>query len=381
MQRTARRIRFEVCLLIGGLLFLCAYAEVQAAEKPQRFDVVIYGGTSSGVMAAVQARRMGRTAMIVCPDKHLGGLTSGGLGWTDTGNKAVIGGLAREFYHRVWRHYQSVDAWKWQRREEYGNKGQATPAVDGQQRTMWIFEPHVAEQVFDQFVAEYDIPVFRDEWLDRESGVVSRDGCIESIRMLSGRTVHGRSFIDATYEGDLMAAAGVAFHVGRESKARYGEEWNGIQTGVLHHGHHFGAVDRPISPYVIPDDPSSGLLPRISPDPPGSTRIHPVSTAQQTNGYRPTAFGCVSATILEIESRFRSRTATTPVSMNCCSAFWRPAGGKGSASSIRSPITKRIPTITVRSAPTTSDLITTIRKHRMHAVDRLFVSMKSISRG
>lgn len=212
---------------------------------------------------------MGRTAVIVCPDKHLGGLTSGGLGWTDTGNKAVIGGLAREFYHRVWRHYQSVDAWKWQRREEYGNKGQATPAVDGQQRTMWIFEPHVAEQVFDQFVAEYDIPVFRDEWLDRESGVVSRDGCIESIRMLSGRTVHGRSFIDATYEGDLMAAAGVAFHVGRESKARYGEEWNGIQAGVLHHGHHFGAVDRPISPYVIPDDPSSGLLPRISPDPPG----------------------------------------------------------------------------------------------------------------
>ena len=89
---------------------------------------------------------------MVCPDQHLGGLSSGGLGWTDTGDKAVIGGLAREFYHRVWKHYQSPDAWKWQKREEYGNKGQGTPAIDGDQRTMWIFEPHVAERVFDGWV-------------------------------------------------------------------------------------------------------------------------------------------------------------------------------------------------------------------------------------
>ncbi len=134
---------------------------------------------------------------------------------------------------------------------------------------MWIFEPHVAEQVFDAWVDEYAIPVYRDQWLDRERGVTLRQGRIESIRMLSGMTIRGAMFIDATYEGDLMAAAGVDYHVGRESQAQYGEQWNGVQTGVLHHGHHFGAVKTPISAYVIDGDPSSGLLPRISPDPPG----------------------------------------------------------------------------------------------------------------
>ncbi|MCA9128693.1 MAG: FAD-dependent oxidoreductase [Planctomycetales bacterium] len=232
-------------------------------------DVVVYGGTSAGVIAAVQAKRMGNTAVIVCPDKHLGGLTSGGLGWTDSGNKAVIGGLAREFYHRIWQHYQQPQAWRWQPRSEYGNQGQGTPAIDGQQRTMWIFEPHVAENVFEEFVAEYGIPTYRDEWLDREAGVIKDGTRIQSMRMLSGLTVAGRVFVDATYEGDLMAAAGVAYHVGREAGSQYGEQWNGVQVGVLHHRHHFGAVAEPISPYVIPGDPSSGVLPRVSTDPPG----------------------------------------------------------------------------------------------------------------
>jgi hypothetical protein len=204
-----------------------------------------------------------------CPDQHLGGLSSGGLGWTDTGNKAVIGGLARDFYHRVWKHYQSDAAWKQQKQAEYGNKGQGVAAIDGEQRTMWIFEPHVAENVFDELVKEFGIPVFRNEWLDRKSGVTKADGRISSIRMLSGRTCAGRMFIDATYEGDLLATADVDYHVGRESREQYGEEWNGIQTGVLHHGHHFGAVKKPISPYVVPGDPSSGLLPRISMESPG----------------------------------------------------------------------------------------------------------------
>lgn len=233
------------------------------------FDVVVYGGTSAGVAAAIQAKRMGRSVVIAGPDTHLGGLTSGGLGWTDTGNKAAIGGIAREFYHRVWQHYQEPDAWRWQRRADYGNKGQGAAAIDGQRRTMWIFEPHVAENVFDTLVKENQIPVYRDEWLDRSSGVTKADGRIQAIRMLSGRIFHGRMFIDATYEGDLMAAAGVAYHVGREAKATYGEEWNGIQTGVLHHSHHFGAVSRPISPFRIPGDSSSGLLPRVSAEPPG----------------------------------------------------------------------------------------------------------------
>src|SRR5699024_1726746 len=155
--------------------------------------------------------------------------TSGGLGFTDTGNKAVIGGLSREFYERVYHHYQQDEAWKWQERSEYGNKGQGTPAIDGKNRTMWIFEPHVAEQVYEDFISEYDITVLRDEWLDRKHGVDMKDGRITSIETLSGKTFQGKAFIDGTYEGDLMAAAGVDYHVGREANSVYDEKWNGVQ--------------------------------------------------------------------------------------------------------------------------------------------------------
>jgi hypothetical protein len=249
-------------LAVVGLL---ETSPVRAAE----YDVVVYGGTSAGVIAAVQARKMGKSVIVVGPDKHLGGLSSGGLGWTDTGNKAVIGGLSREFYHRVWKHYDQPSAWRQQKKEEYGNKGQGTAAMDGEQRTMWIFEPHAAEQAFEDFVREHQIPVHRDEWLDRAKGVKKSGARITSITMLSGKTYAGKMFIDATYEGDLMAAAGVDYHVGREANSVYGEQWNGIQVGVLHHRHHFGAVKEKISPYVVPGDPSSGVLPRISTEPPG----------------------------------------------------------------------------------------------------------------
>lgn len=232
-------------------------------------DVVVYGGTSAAVVAAVQAKRLGRSVVIVSPDRHLGGLSSGGLGWTDTGNKAVIGGLAREFYQRVWRHYADDAAWRWQRREEFGNRGQGTPAIDGAARTMWIFEPHVAEKVFEDLVREHGIEVHRDEWLDRERGVQCESGRIVAITTLSGKTFAGKMFIDATYEGDLMAAAGVAYHVGREANDVYGERHNGVQVGVLHHRHHFGILREKISPYVVPGDPTSGVLPEISTEPPG----------------------------------------------------------------------------------------------------------------
>lgn len=241
---------------------------IRAAGEDFSCDLVVYGGTSAGVIAAVQAKKMGKTAIIVGPDKHLGGLSSGGLGWTDTGNKAVIGGLSRDFYHRIWMEYQKPETWKWQKPEEYGNKGQGTKAMDGENRTMWIFEPSVAEKVYEDYVKEFEIPVYRDEWLDREKGVKMEGGRIVSITMLSGKTYRGKMFIDATYEGDLMAAAGVSFHVGRESTDAFGEEWNGVQTGILHHAHHFGGLP-PISPYVVPGDPSSGVLPRVSPDHPG----------------------------------------------------------------------------------------------------------------
>ena len=252
----------------------CFLAAVTLLSNPTAalaadYDLVIYGGTSAGVIAAVQAKRLGKSVVIVGPDKHLGGLSAGGLGFTDTGNKAVIGGLSRDFYHRVWKEYQKPGTWRWQQQSEYGNKGQGTPAMDGENRTMWIFEPSVAGRVFEDYVKEYGIPVHRDEWLDRAKGVKKSGTRITSITMLSGKTYAGKMFIDATYEGDLMAASGVNYHVGREANSVYGEQWNGVQVGVLHHRHHFGVLKTGISPYVIPGDPKSGVLPRISTNAPG----------------------------------------------------------------------------------------------------------------
>jgi hypothetical protein len=251
------------------LVLLAAAPVLALAETMPASDIVIYGGTSAAVIAAVQAKKMGRSVVIISPDKHLGGLSSGGLGFTDTGDKSVIGGLSRDFYHRIWRHYDKPDAWKQQKKEEYGNVGQGTPAIDGEQRTMWIFEPHAAEKVFEDYLREFEIPVHRGEWLDRENGVEKTGTRIAAITTLSGRIFRGDMFIDATYEGDLMAAAGVDYHVGREANDVYGETWNGNQVGILHHRHHFGVLKKPVSPYVVPGEPDSGILPGIDPAPPG----------------------------------------------------------------------------------------------------------------
>jgi len=253
----------------AAAILLAALPLLQAATR--KADVVIYGCTSGAITAAIQTKKMNKSVVVVCPEKHLGGLTAGGLGWTDSGNKAVIGGLSREFYQRVWREYQKPETWRWQKREQFGNKGQGTEAMDATGRTMWIFEPHIAENVYEAWVRELGIPIYRNSWLNRsgKGGVRMKNGRIASITMLDGTVYEGRMFLDATYEGDLIAAAGVDFHVGREAKSTYNEQWAGIQTGVLHHRHHFGAVAKPISPYRIPGDPKSGLLPRISADPPG----------------------------------------------------------------------------------------------------------------
>ena len=115
---------------------------IQGCQKKEshrhKADVIIYGGTSAAIIAAVEAIQSGKSVIMVSPDIHLGGLSSGGLGWTDTGRKETIGGLARNFYHRIYEHYQKDDAWKWMKKEEYGNRGQGAPAIDGQERTMWI---------------------------------------------------------------------------------------------------------------------------------------------------------------------------------------------------------------------------------------------------
>jgi len=264
-MKLSMKILFMLTAFLLGMP-ACQSYQKKTISQTVSADVVIYGGTSAAVTAAVQVAKMGKKVIVVSPDKHLGGLSASGLGWTDTGDKSVIGGLARDFYHRLYLHYQKEESWKWQEKSEYGNVGQGNVAIDGNNRTMWIFEPHAAEMAFDQLIEENNIPLYREEWLDRDGGVSMKGTSIKSIRTLSGKVFMGRVFIDATYEGDLMAEAGVSYFVGREGCDVYGEKWNGVQTGVLHHAHHF---KNNISPYIIPGDPGSGVLPRISKEDPG----------------------------------------------------------------------------------------------------------------
>ncbi len=263
---SSHRNYYVLLLVVISILGSSVAARRVHAET---YDIVIYGGTSAAMTAAVQAKRMNQSVIVVSPDRHLGGLTSGGLGWTDTGNKYVIGGLAKEFYQAVYRHYQDDKSWNFQQREQYGDRAQGHRATNDEDATMWVFEPHVAEQIFDAMMVENEIPVVRDAWLDRESGVVVKDRKIVSIKMLDGQTFSGRQFIDATYEGDLIAAAGVQTTTGRESIADFNEPHAGVQTGRLFHQHHFDVLDRPVDPYIVPGDPSSGVIPRVSADPPG----------------------------------------------------------------------------------------------------------------
>ena len=247
-----------LCMVVTFAILRETESTVWAADSSQTYDVVVYGGTSAGVTAAVQAKRMGKTAIIVGPDKHLGGLTAGGLGWTDSGRKEAVGGISREFYRRIKKHYDKTEAWMYQKPEEYSRYRRDDDA-------MWVFEPHVAEQTFEELVAEYKIPVHRGQWLKRKGGV-TKDGLrIVSVTMLSGKIYRGRIFIDATYEGDLMAGAGVSYHVGREGNEAYGETLNGVQTRNAT-SHQF---EKSVDPYIKLGDPASGLLPLIHADGPG----------------------------------------------------------------------------------------------------------------
>ena len=226
-------------------------------------DIVIYGGTAGGTTAAIQARRMGRTVILVEPGRRIGGLTTGGLGQTDIGNKAAIGGIAREFYRRIKAHYDDPANWRWQPRDAYRSDGQSV--TESGEDTLWTFEPSAALSVLRRMADEAGVEIVYGERLNRETGVAKDGRRVTALTMESGRTWRGRMFIDATYEGDLMAAAGVSFHVGREANAVYGETLNGVQTRrATSHQLRPG-----IDPYVVPGDPSSGLLPGIDPTGPG----------------------------------------------------------------------------------------------------------------
>lgn len=251
-------------LLIGLSAFFSAFA-VNAAQK--NADIVVYGGTSAGVVSAVAAANEGKSVIIVCPDKHLGAMSSSGLGFTDSGKTYTIGGLSKEFYRRIWKEYQKPETWKFGfSKDTYKAKGQGTVAIDDKSRCMWVFEPRVAEKVYNDWLAEKNVPVFKGEYLDRKSGVVKKDGKIVEIKTLSGNSYTGKVFIDATFEGDLMATAGCDYRVGREANSEYGEKHNGVQVGVLHHDHYFAAK---VDPYKEKGNPKSGLLKHISAEPAG----------------------------------------------------------------------------------------------------------------
>lgn len=241
------------------LLLLFTVASLTAQDT---YDLVIYGGTSGGVAAAVQARRMGKTAIVIEPGKHLGGLTSGGLGATDIGNKAAIGGVSREFYQRIKKHYSVTANWKQEKPENYRS---GRTSEQSQEDAMWTFEPSVAERLYDEMCRESGVVVVKQERLDLKNGVEKRGGRITGIRMDSGKTFRGRMFVDATYEGDLMAKAGVSYTVGREANSQYGETLNGVQTKNATKHQFVAGVD----PYVKKGDKTSGLLPRLHDGSPG----------------------------------------------------------------------------------------------------------------
>jgi hypothetical protein len=245
-------------LLLSLLLLV---PQLVSAAEPT-YDVVVYGGTSGGIAAAIQTARMEKTVLLIEPSKHLGGLTSGGLGRTDIGNKRAIGGISREFYARILAHYRQPEAWRQETLADYARRGKEFVDDD----TMWGFEPHVAEIVYRAMLAEAKVPVVMEERLDLDGGVTREGLRIAVIRMESGKSFAGRMFIDATYEGDLMAKAGVTYTVGREANAKYGETLNGVQTrrAVSHQ------FVKPVDPYVVPGDPASGLVPRVHGDDPGA---------------------------------------------------------------------------------------------------------------
>ena len=254
-------------VLTGGLLLPKYLAGCQESIDGNIFDIVVYGGTSAGVIAAVHAVKMGKSVVLVSPDKQLGGLTTAGLGWTDTGDRSVIGGLSKEFYHRIWKHYQSDDAWTWQSRQDFdAAQGQGGTAINDETQTAWVFEPSVAENIYDDFIEEFGIELHREEWLDRSRGVEIHNGRIRSISTHSGKNYRGKMFIDATYEGDLMAAAGVSYTTGREPNSKYGETINGIQAGRTTNQMPWG-----VDPYIEAGNPDSGVIqwPPINSDPGG----------------------------------------------------------------------------------------------------------------
>jgi len=260
-------IRNQMPRFVATAIILLVTAAGGSCGAGRKADIIVYGGTSSGIAAAIQASRMGKSVIVLEPGTHVGGLTTGGLSWTDIGNKAVIGGIAREFYQRIKKKYEDPKRWTSETRDQYFERRRGPNAKD--EDAMWTFEPRVASEVYREMMAEAGVKVITQARLDLApgKGVVKQDGRIVAIVLEDGAKYEGRMFIDATYEGDLMAKAGVSYTVGRESNSKYGETWNGSQAAHFHY-HQFPKGAN-VDPYIVPGKPESGLLPIIDPAGPG----------------------------------------------------------------------------------------------------------------
>ncbi len=245
-----------LCLFLANLVYCNKRGDdIPSGRSDISYDVVVYGGTSGGVIAAVKVAREGESVVLIEPGRHLGGLSSGGLGATDIGNKVVIGGMSREFYQRIRQHYANDTAWKYEKREQFKGRGH----VKGEDAA-WTFEPNVAEKIFNDLIFEAKVKVVYEEKLDLKNGVKKNGTRIIEIMMESGLKFKGKMFIDATYEGDLMAVAGVSYTFGREASSKYSETLNGVQVkNAIYH-----QFIKPVDGYIKRGDPSSGLLPGIN---------------------------------------------------------------------------------------------------------------------
>lgn len=252
-------------------------ALLTAAPRVIEADVCVYGGTSGGVAAAVQAARMGKSVVIAEPGRHLGGMTSGGLSAVDIGEPRSVGGIAREYFTRLAATVGLVLAWD----QPFDSKA-GGPATGG----AYAIEPHQAEEVFTQMTREVGAQVHFGARLASVSlGTGVKGKRITELTLEDGTLIRARLFIDTTYEGDLMALSGVSYTLQREGNAKYGETYNGIhytekyqpRTGHLPPGPNGrvkggqGVWDRdfPLDPYVVKGDPKSGLLPLIQAGDPG----------------------------------------------------------------------------------------------------------------
>ena len=232
--------------------------DFEAPREDEITDVIVYGGTSAGVVAAVQVAKMRKSVKLIVTHSHIGGLTAGALGATDIGNKDVIGGISREFYQRVAKHYADDANWRHETREEFfaqRSKRTKLEEVIKPGGAMWTFEPHVAQRIYRDLLREAGVTVVMNQQVVE---VNKQQGKILSITTDTGDTHPGRFFVDTSYEGDLLARSGVSYMVGREAISQYNETLNGIRAETPKN-QMVGSVD----PYNEPGNSESGLIPLV----------------------------------------------------------------------------------------------------------------------